>query len=93
LLLVSSGIIIILPMTTTAAFAAPITGTNGNDVLKGTDSRDTIRARGGDDRVYGFKGNDALYGGRVNYETRREESPRRDSDPRPKVYETFALPG
>ena len=64
----SSGIIIIiiLPMTTTAAFAATITGTNGNDVLKGTDSRDTIRARGGDDRVYGFKGNDALYGGRGN---------------------------
>jgi RTX calcium-binding nonapeptide repeat (4 copies) len=62
---VSSGIIII-PMTTTAAFAATITGTNGNDVLKGTDSRDTIRARGGDDRVYGFKGNDALYGGRGN---------------------------
>jgi hypothetical protein len=31
--------------------------------------------------------------GRVNYEVEQEESPRRDSDPRPKVYETFALPG
>jgi Ca2+-binding RTX toxin-like protein len=63
LFLVSSGIIIIIPMTD-AAFAATIRGNNRDNVLKETDRRDTIHGRGGHDTIYGYRGNDVLYGGR-----------------------------
>jgi Ca2+-binding RTX toxin-like protein len=65
-LVLMSVLLLLLLVPVLAAFAANITGTNGNDNLRGTRNSDTIRARGGDDLVYGRGSSDNLYGGRGN---------------------------
>lgn len=54
----------VLPVT--AAFAATISGTPGNNVIKGTPYKDTIYGYGGNDTIYGYGSSDKLYGGRGN---------------------------
>lgn len=54
---------------------------NGNAVTTGSNATNDLVAKTGQSE------------GRVNYETISEKSPKRDLNPRPKVYETFALPG
>ena len=49
-----------LLVASAVAWAATITGTNGNDFLPGTQQSDRISARGGDDIVYGLRGNDRI---------------------------------
>ncbi|MGH3148271.1 MAG: calcium-binding protein [Rubrobacter sp.] len=51
-----------LALGATAALAAVINGTAGNDKLTGTNQADQIDARAGNDRVYGKGGNDTLEG-------------------------------
>lgn len=46
-----------------AAVAATIQGTRGDDVLTGTPGPDRINGRAGDDRIRGRGGNDTLLGG------------------------------
>jgi Ca2+-binding RTX toxin-like protein len=55
---------LVLPIT--AAFAATLSGTSGNNVIKGTSYRDTIYGYGGDDIIYGYGSSDKIYGGRGN---------------------------
>jgi Ca2+-binding RTX toxin-like protein len=45
------------------AFAAMLSGTNGDDTLRGTNNSDTIDGKRGDDLIYGYGGEDKLYGG------------------------------
>lgn len=45
-----------------AALAAKIVGTNGDDTLNGTPKRDRISALAGNDKAYGRAGNDLLLG-------------------------------
>ena len=45
-----------------AAFAATVTGTNGNDRLVGTSSADTINALNGDDIAFGLGNKDTING-------------------------------
>ena len=47
-----------------AALAATIVGTAGNDVLRGTAKADRLMGKGGNDRLYELAGNDVLQGGR-----------------------------
>ena len=47
----------------TAAIAATINGTNGNDTLRGTAKADVINGKAGSDTLYGGAGNDRLNGG------------------------------
>ena len=53
----------IVTVTATAAHAATINGTSGNNTLNGTSSADTINGYGGNDRIYGNGGGDTLKGG------------------------------
>lgn len=46
-----------------AAAAATIVGTSGNDVLRGTAKADRMLGKGGNDRLYGLAGADVLQGG------------------------------
>jgi len=46
-----------------AAVAATVVGTSGNDVLRGTPKADRLLGKGGNDRLYGLAGNDVLQGG------------------------------
>ena len=48
----------------TNAFAAMLSGTNGDDTLRGTNNSDTIDGKRGNDLIYGYGGEDKLYGGR-----------------------------
>jgi Ca2+-binding RTX toxin-like protein len=57
---------VVLAVAATAAFAATINGTSGNDTLIGTTGPDLINAYGGDDTVYGLAGNDNINGGDGN---------------------------
>ncbi len=50
-------------LSTGAALAADIPGTNRGEVLRGTDHADTIYGYGGADLVYGFGGRDTVWGG------------------------------
>jgi Ca2+-binding RTX toxin-like protein len=59
-----SSILALAPTIISSAFAATLSGTNGDDTLRGTNDSDTIYGYGGDDKIYGYGGNDKLYGGR-----------------------------
>jgi hypothetical protein len=48
------------------AFAAAISGTQGDDRLRGTIRADQIYGLNGDDTLFGFAGRDELYGGAGN---------------------------
>lgn len=56
--------LLVLPLM--AAFAATISGTPDNNVIKGTPYRDTIYGYGSSDKLYGGIGDDDLYGGSGN---------------------------
>ncbi len=45
---------------------APLTGTEGDDILNGTDESEVINGLGGNDVIYGAGGNDQLEGGTGN---------------------------
>lgn len=49
-------------LSPTTAFAANITGTNGNDQLVGTPSDDVLSGKKGNDVLEGLEGDDFLYG-------------------------------
>ena len=63
---------LITALMATAAYAAVLYGTSGDDTITGTDQidsiygyggKDTLYGKGGTDNLLGGKGNDTLYGG------------------------------
>jgi Ca2+-binding RTX toxin-like protein len=52
-----------IPVGSPQPAPAPITGTNGNDMLTGTTSADTLTGRAGNDTLNGGDGEDVLFGG------------------------------
>lgn len=50
-------------LVASAALAATIVGTAGNDVLRGTAKADRLLGKAGNDRLFGLAGNDYLQGG------------------------------
>ena len=64
LLLTAMGVALLLG--TGVAFAAAVSGTQGNDTLRGTQQADQIYGLNGNDTLYGRAGNDELYGGAGN---------------------------
>ncbi|MGH9925773.1 MAG: calcium-binding protein, partial [Nitrososphaeraceae archaeon] len=61
-ILVVAAILALAPIS--SAFAAALSGTNGDDTLRGTNNSDTIYGYNGNDKIYGYAGNDQLFGGR-----------------------------
>jgi Ca2+-binding RTX toxin-like protein len=61
-IIVVASILALAPMT--SAFAATLSGTNGNDTLRGTNDSDIIYGKDGNDKIYGYGGDDKLYGGK-----------------------------
>jgi Ca2+-binding RTX toxin-like protein len=54
--------LLVCAVTASAALAATVVATNGDDRIHGTSSADTIFGMGGDDRIVAGDGDDTVYG-------------------------------
>ena len=61
---ITTTLMLMMALSTGAAFAALVEGNNNYNILFGTPRADTIKAYGGDDLVIGLKGNDRINGGK-----------------------------
>jgi hypothetical protein len=66
LLLLAVVAVAVVLATSGLAWAADITGTEGNDIIVGTVAPDKIEGLGGDDTISGLDDNDSVYGGPGN---------------------------
>ena len=62
--IMTAALMLMLTLSTGAAFAALVEGNNNDNTLFGTPRADTIEAYGGEDLVIGLKGKDRIYGGK-----------------------------
>ena len=60
----AAALMLMMALSTGAAFAALVEGNNNGNTLFGTPRADTIKAYGGEDLVLALKGNDRINGGK-----------------------------